>query len=138
MGDTCQCPACAQGVRHKSDCAVHNEPAMPNGPCNCKAAGPRAVIRCEALTDPGVWAPPDLSVFPAPPTLDHALRLVDAVTRSVGLSQSRVADQAKASRRCSRRKPVPSRATSVRTRRRAKAAREQQAQRSLAQQGADL
>lgn len=24
---------------HASDCAVHNEPAMPNGPCDCGAAG---------------------------------------------------------------------------------------------------
>lgn len=24
-------------VSHTSDCAVHNEPAMPNGPCNCGA-----------------------------------------------------------------------------------------------------
>lgn len=24
-------------VRHTSDCAVHNEPAMPAGPCNCGA-----------------------------------------------------------------------------------------------------
>lgn len=23
---------------HKSDCAVHNEPYMPNGPCDCGAA----------------------------------------------------------------------------------------------------
>lgn len=25
------------GKVHASDCAVHNEPAMPNGPCNCGA-----------------------------------------------------------------------------------------------------
>lgn len=31
----CTCPACADGVIHASDCAVHNEPAMPNGPCTC-------------------------------------------------------------------------------------------------------
>jgi hypothetical protein len=28
----------ADPVRHASDCAVHNEPAMPNGPCDCGAA----------------------------------------------------------------------------------------------------
>jgi hypothetical protein len=22
--------------RHKSDCAMHNDPAYPNGPCNCQ------------------------------------------------------------------------------------------------------
>ena len=22
-------------TEHDSDCAVHNEPALPNGPCNC-------------------------------------------------------------------------------------------------------
>lgn len=31
----CQCPACATGLIHASCCAVHNEPAYPNGPCNC-------------------------------------------------------------------------------------------------------
>lgn len=33
----CQCPACAGGIRHTSDCAVHNAPASPPGPCNCGA-----------------------------------------------------------------------------------------------------
>lgn len=23
------------GCEHASDCAVHNEPALPNGPCDC-------------------------------------------------------------------------------------------------------
>ncbi|MGS1064163.1 helix-turn-helix domain-containing protein [Burkholderia glumae] len=34
----CQCPACIDGATHASDCAVHNEPAYPNGPCNCGSA----------------------------------------------------------------------------------------------------
>lgn len=33
----CQCPACAP-VLHASDCAVHNAPALPVGPCDCCAA----------------------------------------------------------------------------------------------------
>lgn len=38
----CQCDACMESVRngleaHDSDCAVHNEPAYPVGPCNCSA-----------------------------------------------------------------------------------------------------
>lgn len=33
--DHCMCIACKDGVLHKSDCAVHNMPAYPNGPCNC-------------------------------------------------------------------------------------------------------
>jgi hypothetical protein len=32
----CQCAACVSGVMHASDCSVHNEPAFPNGPCDCK------------------------------------------------------------------------------------------------------
>lgn len=32
----CQCPACINGIIHDSDCAVHNEPAYPNGKCNCR------------------------------------------------------------------------------------------------------
>ena len=31
----CQCEYCIGGNIHDSDCAVHNEPAYPNGPCNC-------------------------------------------------------------------------------------------------------
>ena len=31
----CQCNACKNGVVHTSCCAVHNEPAYPNGPCDC-------------------------------------------------------------------------------------------------------
>ena len=33
---SCQCPEC-KVVLHASDCAVHNEPAYPNGKCNCGA-----------------------------------------------------------------------------------------------------
>lgn len=36
----------AAGVVHSSDCAVHNEPAYPAGPCNC---GPGRLLR--ALVD---------------------------------------------------------------------------------------
>jgi hypothetical protein len=32
----CQCPAC-KIKPHASDCSVHNEPAWPNGPCDCGA-----------------------------------------------------------------------------------------------------
>jgi hypothetical protein len=31
----CQCFACRDGVLHWSDCAVHNGPAYPAGPCDC-------------------------------------------------------------------------------------------------------
>lgn len=31
----CACPACRDGTIHASDCSVHNEPAMRNGPCDC-------------------------------------------------------------------------------------------------------
>ena len=33
----CNCEACSSGPPHRSDCAVHNEPAFPNGPCDCGA-----------------------------------------------------------------------------------------------------
>lgn len=38
----CQCEECQslyadRGIRHASDCAVHNEPAYPKGPCDCDA-----------------------------------------------------------------------------------------------------
>ena len=31
----CQCEECQKGYLHRSDCAVHNEPAEPKGACNC-------------------------------------------------------------------------------------------------------
>jgi hypothetical protein len=31
----CKCGLC-ETVPHDSDCAVHNEPATPNGDCDCK------------------------------------------------------------------------------------------------------
>lgn len=36
----CQCLACKDGVKHWSDCAVHNEPAIPSGPCDCGVLTP--------------------------------------------------------------------------------------------------
>ena len=37
LSPACQCMAC-QGsfYAHKSDCAVHNMPAYPNGKCDCR------------------------------------------------------------------------------------------------------
>lgn len=38
MGNECQCKECLklpEGISHWSDCAVHNEPAEPNGKCTC-------------------------------------------------------------------------------------------------------
>ena len=32
-------PLAPQLGEHSSDCAVHNEPAMPNGPCDCGVGG---------------------------------------------------------------------------------------------------
>ena len=34
----CRCAACMNGTLHASDCAVHNAPAYPAGPCDCGAA----------------------------------------------------------------------------------------------------
>lgn len=42
--DTCQCPACAT-FQHSSDCAVHNAPALPIGPCTCMVLVPREATR---------------------------------------------------------------------------------------------
>ena len=34
-GETCQCEECQGYKIHRSDCAVHNEPALPKGECDC-------------------------------------------------------------------------------------------------------
>ena len=34
-GTRCNCFSCQEDGPHKSDCAVHDGPAMPDGPCNC-------------------------------------------------------------------------------------------------------
>lgn len=53
----CQCEAC-KVVKHASDCSVHNEPAHPNGPCDCRAVadlcGPAAFERNNRAPTPGV------------------------------------------------------------------------------------
>ena len=36
----CQCDACYNGIKHSSDCAVHNEPAYPNEDCTCGVVTP--------------------------------------------------------------------------------------------------
>jgi hypothetical protein len=36
----CQCTACKDGILHASDCAVHNGPAYPAGPCDCGPTQP--------------------------------------------------------------------------------------------------
>lgn len=33
---TCRCDSCAETL-HASCCAVHNAPALPVGPCDCRA-----------------------------------------------------------------------------------------------------
>jgi hypothetical protein len=33
----CMCPSCKDGTLHASDCAAHNMPAHPSGPCDCGA-----------------------------------------------------------------------------------------------------
>lgn len=36
MSQGCQCEPCSI-TPHDSDCAVHNAPALPVGPCDCRA-----------------------------------------------------------------------------------------------------
>lgn len=54
--ETCQCPDCLTTGLHASGCAVHNAPAYPNGPCDCRApaAAPseaKPVARARVLED---------------------------------------------------------------------------------------
>lgn len=46
----------SNGCGHASDCAVHNEPAMPAGPCDCPV---EAEIQAKGLTAPRI-TPADL------------------------------------------------------------------------------
>lgn len=46
----CGCEACEDGTTHLSDCAVHNEPAYPNGPCDCGVTTPGSM---QAEAGPG-------------------------------------------------------------------------------------
>lgn len=56
---------CGSACSHASDCAVHNEPAMPAGPCDCATRMPGAVIESKAYADgttaTGPGPLPDLS-----------------------------------------------------------------------------
>lgn len=44
-------PAPAPQALHASDCAVHNAPALPAGPCDCGARRPRSTPKSEALAN---------------------------------------------------------------------------------------
>ncbi len=46
--EQCQCPAC-KVTPHASDCSVHNEPAWPNGPCDCGAQSERKPLTDEEI-----------------------------------------------------------------------------------------
>lgn len=59
-GDICGCDSCTVEAPHASDCAVHNEPAYPAGPCDCDAVA--------AEPDPGAGWAVETPVF-APPSL---------------------------------------------------------------------
>ena len=48
---SCQCDACKDGVLHLSDCAVHNAPDLPVGPCDCGANIPDPLAKYN-FTDP--------------------------------------------------------------------------------------
>ena len=45
----CQCTACKDGIFHASDCAVHNGPAYPIGPCDCGVVQEPAAWMCSAF-----------------------------------------------------------------------------------------
>lgn len=48
---TCQCDACQEDGPHMSDCAVHNAPALPVGPCDCGRVDEKAVEMAVAKQD---------------------------------------------------------------------------------------
>ncbi|UPT53172.1 hypothetical protein [Synechococcus phage Ssp-JY42] len=55
--------------RHASDCAVHNEPAMPNGPCDCGAATFPAEISADSPSEASASAlATDEPILPAQAT----------------------------------------------------------------------
>lgn len=54
----------SNGCGHASDCAVHNEPAMPAGPCNCATRLPGALeskAHADGITATGPGPLPELS-----------------------------------------------------------------------------
>ena len=38
-------PDCTATLEHSSDCAIHNAPAFPDGPCDCGALPPSEAVR---------------------------------------------------------------------------------------------
>jgi hypothetical protein len=52
----CECAHCIQDGQHASSCAVHNEPAAPNGLCNCG-------VRLEVKVGPHRNALSDLDTY---------------------------------------------------------------------------
>lgn len=80
----------ATEIIHDSDCAVHNEPALPAGPCDCEAG--RLAKMCEGMTAheseiarswdvlEGFGFPPEASGWPLQEVVG---RLPDAIRKAL-------------------------------------------------------
>lgn len=80
----CQCPEC-KVVLHSSDCALHNEPAHPNGKCNCGA-------QRKTLTNDEILADQTLRYYfglngGAGPVSKQGRRIVSAIEAAHGIKE---------------------------------------------------
>jgi hypothetical protein len=70
----CQCTACKDGIFHASDCAVHNGPAYPAGPCDCGVAQKHvAVISAWSLREVYFDEDGEPSMHRSPPQRERVL-----------------------------------------------------------------
>lgn len=67
--------------RHDSDCATHNEPAYPNGPCDCRLSDHEAVRQAvaDAIDDAAVITP--RNEFLGGSTIANLAEVADAVLK---------------------------------------------------------
>lgn len=65
--------------QHASDCAVHNEPAMPNGPCDCGAVpAPQMPGDVAALVEGEVMEPTYIAQTAEPMTSAEAMAWISS------------------------------------------------------------
>lgn len=79
-------------IEHTSDCAVHNEPAYPAGPCDCGALMKRALekarLALSACHGCLTTDRPDLPLSPETSwTINHAQE-IDLITQALGATST--------------------------------------------------
>lgn len=73
----CECKACQvlpDGLGHRSDCSVHNEPAYPNELCDCDPSGSTTTEDDDGIHD---WCNPERGLHGSQCTVPETIRIAE-------------------------------------------------------------